>query len=422
MLRSSIIELNRRYKTLLSAWLIFLLNPLSAVVVAFNNHRDSYAKNIIWLFVAYYGYTLVISNEGMDANRYRDFFISMSYISYDLNGLLDLVYQDGSNFLDAAQLFISFFVSRFTGDPRVLFAVFGLIFGYFYSRNIWFLLDRAGGKIKIENLIYIVVFAVVIGFWKINGFRMWTAAQIFFFGFFMYIMDGKKIGVLIASLSLLFHFSFMFPIGMMLLFVILPKRESWFFGFFIITFFLSEIDIQAFTDKVTSILPDVFHTRVEGYTSEAYLESTQFRAETKNWRYDAYRLAIKWASTLLFSVIFFNGSRILKGKENLRNLLCFSLLMFGSVNFFSNVPAMMRFYPITYLFVFSFFFIYLQQAADFRMKKLVLSISLPLLLFYCIGQINTALMTIGIITLLGNPIVAVLSDGNFDQAISEILR
>ena len=415
-------EIRSRYKAILSVWTIFLLNPLSAVVVAFSNHRESYTKNIIWLFVTYYGYTLIISNEGMDANRYRDFFISMSYIRYDLRGLLDLVYQEGSNFLDVAQLFISFFVSRFTSDPRVLFAVFGFIFGFFYSRNLWFLLDRSGEKIKTESLIYIIVFAVVIGFWKINGFRMWTAAQIFFYGFFMYIIDKKKIGIVIASLSLLFHFSFVFPIGMMLLFIALPKRESWFFAFFIITFFLSEVDIQVFTDRVTSILPDVFRTRIEGYTSEAYLEATQSSTEAKNWRYNSYRLAIKWASTILFCVIFFYGRNFLKGKESLRNLLCFSLLMLGVVNFFSNIPAMMRFYPITYLLVFSFFFLYLQHASDFKLKKFVLSISLPLLLFYCIGQINTALMTIGLVTILGNPIVALLSDNTYDQSISELLR
>ena len=64
MLRSSIIELNRRYKTILSAWLLFLMNPFSAVVVALNNLRESYTKNIVWLFVVYYGFTLVYQMRG----------------------------------------------------------------------------------------------------------------------------------------------------------------------------------------------------------------------------------------------------------------------------------------------------------------------------------------------------------------------
>ena len=413
---------HRRYKAILSAWMIFLLNPFSAVVVALNNYREAYAKNIIWLFVAYYGFTIVISNEGMDANRYRDFFISLSYSNLDLKGILDLAYQDGSNILDVAQLLISFAVSKFTSDPRVLFAVFGLVFGYFYSRNIWFLLDRAGKRIKIEHLIYIIVFAIIIGFWKINGFRMWTAAHVFFFGAYLYLMEGKKMGIIIASASLLFHFSYMFPVGILLTFIVLPKKESWFFGLFLLAFLISEIDIQVFTDKLTSILPGIFHQRIEGYTSEAYLESTYAHEATKNWRYIFYRQAIKWASTLALSMIYINGLKYLKEQKELKNLFCFALLMMALVNVFSHIPAMMRFYPITYLFVFAFLFIYLQQAPEFRFKKLVLYLSFPLLVFYCLGQVNTSLLTIGMITLLGNPIVALLSNGSYDSAIIDLWK
>lgn len=417
-----IVNLYNRYKDLVSAWALFLLNPFATALLAFLNYRKAYAKNIIWLFVAYYGFTLVISNEGMDANRYRDFFISISYIASDFRGILDLVYQEGSSFLDIAQLSISFIVSRFTSDPRILFAVFGLVFGYFYSRNIWFLLDRTGTGIKWANLIYLIVFVVIIGFWKLNGFRMWTAAHVFFFGVFLYLMENKKIGIIIASLSILFHFSYMFPVGLFLGFILLPKKESWFFGLFLVTFFVSEIDIQVFSNKLTSILPGVFHQRIEGYTSESYLESSMINEATRNWRYLFYRQAIKWSSTLLLSVIFVNGLSWLKEQKNLKNLFCFALLMMASVNLFSHIPIMIRFYPITYLFVFAFLFIYLQQAPEFRLKKLALYLTFPLLVFYCLGQVNISLMTIGMITLIGNPLVALLMNSDFDTAIIELLR
>ena len=422
MLRSSIIELNRRYKTILSAWLLFLMNPFSAVVVALNNLRESYTKNIVWLFVVYYGFTLVISNEGMDANRTRDFFISLRYTDLGFREMLALAYRDGSNVLDVAQLIISYIVSRFTSDPRILFAVFGLVFGYFYSRNIWFLIDKAGSGIKGANLIYIIVFTVIIGFWKINGFRMWTAAHVFFFGAYLFLMENKKGGLLIASSSLLFHFSYMFPLGLILIFIVLPRKVSWFYGFFLMSFIVSEIDINVFTDKLTSILPGIFHQRIEGYTSEAYLESTLADEATRNWRYDLYRQAIKWASTLLLSVIYFNGMKYLNEQKRLKNLFCFALLMMASVNLFSHIPAMFRFYPITYLVVFAFLFIYLQQAPEFRFKKLVMNFSFPLLLFYCIGQINTSLLTIGLITIIGNPVVALFPTNDFNTAIIEFLK
>jgi hypothetical protein len=251
---------------------------------------------------------------------------------------------------------------------------------------------------------------------------MWTAAHVFFLGAFLYLMDNKKWGLLIASSSMLFHFSYMLPVGLLLTFIFLPKKESWFFGIFLFTFIVAEIDIQVFTDKLTSVLPGIFHQRIEGYTSDAYLESTMAQEATKNWRYSFYRLAIQWSSTLLLSVIYFNGLKYLKEHKDLKNLFCFALLMMACVNMFSNIPAMSRFYPITYMIVFAFLFIYLQHAPDFKMKKLALTIAFPLLFFYCIGQVNTSFLTIGMITLIGNPIVAIFANSDINTAIIDLLK
>ena len=65
---------------------------------------------------------------------------------------------------------------------------------------------------KKSAVIYFAVFVIVLGFWKISGFRMWTAAHIFFFGASQYFLDNKKSGILIAAVSVLFHFSYMFPV------------------------------------------------------------------------------------------------------------------------------------------------------------------------------------------------------------------
>jgi len=188
-------------KTLICGWILFLIHPLTAVVTAFANYRSSFAKNIVWLFVAFYGFTMVISDEGMDANRYRDDFLTLTKTEITAKSFVGMLYQEDSQYVDVAQPLISLLVSRLTNDPRILFAVFGLIFGYFYSRNIWFLLDRSGKGVKGSSLIYLLTFAIVIGFWSISGFRMWTAAHIFFFGSAKYFFENKKTGILISATS-----------------------------------------------------------------------------------------------------------------------------------------------------------------------------------------------------------------------------
>jgi len=417
-----IVDIRSKYRSALAAWILFLINPFASTILAFKNRGAVYARNIFWLFTAYYGFTLVISNEGMDANRYRDFFITLSYTDIDFEKIGDMLYQEGSSFLDPAQLIISFLVSRFTSDPRFLFAVFGLVFGYFYSRNVWFLLERTGVEMKRSAVIYFAVFVIVLGFWKISGFRMWTAAHIFFFGAFQYFMDNKKSGILIAAVSILFHFSYMFPVAILLAYIALPKKTSLFFAFFILAFFISEIQVSVFSEILTRFLPDVFHQRVQGYTSEAYIERVEVGMEIKNWRFIFYRQSIKWTATVFLTVIYLTGQKFLQENKNYNILFCFALMIMASVNILINVPSMIRYYPVAYLFVYALIYLYLQHGPDFQFKKLLLLIALPFLLFYCVGQINISLSTIGMMTVMGNPFLALFSQNDLDLAIIELLR
>jgi hypothetical protein len=421
-IRTAIDDLRSKRKSVVSEWMLFLIHPVSALVLAFGNFRSSYAKNILWIFVVFYGFTMVISDEGMDANRYIDNLAALTSSKVTAKDFVDLLYQEETNYVDAAQPLITFLVSRLTMDPRILFATFGLVFGFFYSRNIWFLLERAGPSIKRSSLIIIFVFTIIVGFWQINGFRMWTAAHLFFFGAIQYLIDNKKSGIAIAAMSIFFHYSFIFPTALLLVFMVLPKKAPWFYWIFVITFFISEVNIPILTDKLTSILPGVFHQRIEGYTSDVYIEAVGVDVATRNWRYSFYSQSIKWVATGFLSVIYFFGMRFIKENKNFNTLFCFALVFIASVNMLSNIPSMSRFYSVAYLFIFAFLFLYLQHAPDFRLKKFILVITFPLLIFYSLGMINISFMTIGLVTIFGNPIFALLPFGAVDNAIISFLK
>ena len=415
-------DIKGKRKSLISAWVLFLINPFSASIIAFVNYRESFAKNIIWLFVAYYGFTMVISDEGMDANRYRDNFVTLASSKTSARDFVDLLYQEGSNYVDAAQPLITFFVSRLTQDPRILFAVFGLVFGYFYSRNIWYLLDRAGPQIKRSNLIFVFVFAIIIGFWQINGFRMYTAAHVFFFGAIQYLMDNKKGGIAIAALSIFFHYSFILATAILLLFIAIPKKATWFYWIFVVSFFISEVNIPLITDTLTRILPGVFHQKIVGYTSDVYIEAIANDLTTRNWRFSFYSQSIKWVSILSLSLIYFSGLKFIKENKVYNTVFCFALLFLTTVNLLSNIPSMNRFYSVAYLFTFTFIFLYLQHAPDFYLKKFILILAFPILLFYSLGMINVSFMTIGLVTLLGSPVFAIWPYETIDRALISFLK
>ena len=171
--------------------ILFLIWPFFSIIYAIRNYRAIWAKDLVWFFVIFFGFTLTIilaDTEGQaDSTRYRDKFVAMAGQQVNFDNISVLFYDEDSQVLDVIETIVIFTVSRFTGNYHVLFAVFGLIFGYFYSRNIWYLIDRAGKRIATENIPIILTFAFVVGFWEINGFRFWTATHIFLFGALPYL-------------------------------------------------------------------------------------------------------------------------------------------------------------------------------------------------------------------------------------------
>ena len=51
--------------------ILFVLNPVIALIVAIRNFRLSSAKNVVWFFVGFFGLTMVISHQNFDAERYQ---------------------------------------------------------------------------------------------------------------------------------------------------------------------------------------------------------------------------------------------------------------------------------------------------------------------------------------------------------------
>ena len=405
-------------KSLKLFWVtLFVIYPFLATLLALRHYRSAFSKNVIWLFIIFFGFTFVITSPGMDANRYRDYFLDWATTSITFGNFFQMLYSEDTSYLDIAVPLINFILSRFTDNYKILFAVFGLIFGFFYSRNIWFLFDQSGPSIKWLNLVYILTFAFIIGYWEINGFRMWTAAHIFFYGVFQYAFQKRKNGLWIAASSIFVHFSFMFPVSILFIYILAGNRVSLFFGLYIVTMFFLEIEASVVRDLLTNILPDVFQSRVSGFTSEAYAEARSEDLQTRNLRFFLYQKSIGWSIALLITVMFFKGKSFFEKNPPLHSLFSFTLLFFAAANLISNIPGGGRFLIIGYIFAMACIFLYYQHAQLSTIEKIVRLITIPLLLFYCLGKFNISLITSNILLILGNPILAIFADIN--QTITE---
>lgn len=395
-----------------SWYVVFFLMPVVALVSAIRNYRAAIAKNIVWMFTVYYGFTFVISSENLDSSRYRDELLKWNTSSVtDFPEFIALLYSSEAKYVDILQPLVTFILSRFTDDYRVLFAFFGLIFGYFYSRNIWMLLSFVQDRIRPWAVPLIILFSLLITIWHINGFRFWTAAQIFFFGFLRYSIHGERLkGAFFCFLSVFVHFSFFFPVALLLFYFLLGNRLIVYSILYFSSFFVAQVSPETLASYIVN-LPPVFQERTEKYINQEYLGSVEkTKLKPLNWYVTGRIVALQYTVILLLIVCIVKHRAVIMENPILNSLLCFGLLLAISVNLLGSLPSFGRFSTVSYLFIFSFLFLLVQNYNGKVYPSWVQFVLIAAVSLYCVVEVRRGFDTIGIFTVVGNPVMALFVD------------
>jgi hypothetical protein len=390
--------------------LLFFLWPFSSLIGAMWDYRKSYAKIIFILFCVFFGLTFIIpaNKEGVaDSFRYAQILIEMHKSPLNFENIISEFYSKGTNTLDIYQPLITWILSLITNNPHLLFAIFALIFGYFYANNLWFVLDRLKQRISFPLLVFILVLALINPIWNINGVRMYTAAQIFIYGLLQYFLNRNKRGFWWVGISCLVHFSFLFPTVLLLLYFILPKKLPLFFAFFIFSSFISEINLVRVRESL-SVLPEVFQSRINSYTDIDYAENYKESGNEATWHVKLAADALKWVEYALLIAIFFFCNRDIRKDRILYILFCLTLFVFGWARIASLIPSGGRFLCIADILTFVFCILLFTQFKLPHFINTLRLIAVPLLIFYCLFSIRIGFSYMGISTLVGNPFTALL--------------
>ena len=387
--------------------LAFIVWPFLAMIESIRNYREPWAKNGIWLFVIFFGFTFV-PRAGNDSMGYIVRLQELHNADVSLSQVLGMLYKDGSKYLDVIQTLITYLVSRVTGDYRILFAVSGAIFGFFFSRNIWSLIMATEGKLGAIEKILLVLLALVIPLWYINGVRFWTAAHIFIYGAIQILLYGRMKGFLIASISVLMHFSFILPVGILGLYLLIGNRTRLYVILFAASLFISEINPLSVRDFLLSFLPDFLHARVYSYTSENLIEAFREIYALNNWYVRWHEAAIKiGVSALLFGIYFF-GKGHWKEKKVV-NLYSFALLFAAIANSISSISSLGRFVIVSYMFSLASIFMFYVTASPTHPTRKLFYLLMPVFLFYFVVVMRTGFDNTGVLAIISNPIFAPLS-------------
>lgn len=384
---------------------MFFLWPALVLFQSIKNYRQSWAKNGLWLFIIFFGFTF-IPREGNDSTRYILYFQELHQSNIPFSVFSSMLYSEGSKYVDIFQPLITLLVAKLTGDPRILMAVFATIFGFFYSRNIWYLIDKTD-KLNFYTRMLIIIFSLIVPFWYINGVRFWTAAHIFLFGALPYLYEGKNKKIWVSLLSIFMHFSFIFPVLILLAYHVIKNRTTVFFIFFFVTIFVSEINIPLLRNILIQYTPEVFHSRIEGYTDDEKIEKSKSSDLPKlNWYVIWHGRALRISIQILLVFIYFKGKKVwLKQKELLR-LFSFLLLFNGFANLGSMIPSVYRFISVAHLFSVSFLFLYFDNNEKEGVSKSIFLFLIPAMVLFLVVAIRKGFDNTGIFAFITNPLIA----------------
>lgn len=397
------ISLSRRQEAYY--YLSFFVWPFGILLASLKHWERPFSRNIFWLFCIFFGLTFIIAEGELsaDSEYYANALTQYAHSDMSLSELWRSFYSENSNYVDIFQPVLTYLISRLTSNPTVLFTVFGLIFGYFYSSNIWYILNKIEGKITPILFLYILTFALLNPIWNINGFRMWTAAQIFLYGALPYFFEGKRKNLIWSAAAVLVHFSFLYPVAVLGLFTLLKNRLDAYFIFFVVTSFIKELDLEYVRNSL-SFLPGFLQARVTGYTNLDYAEFRFERVQLHNW-YIAYsRLALQWVVYAFTLFVYFFFKKQLYARKELLTLFCFSILLYGFANIFSLVPSGGRVLVVATTFMFAFAIILISVYPQVKSLSVIKTILFPFLLLFCVVKLREGMDFYGLSTIIGNPV------------------
>lgn len=410
-------------KTGFYAVVLFFVWPLLALVSAIKNYRQSWAKNILWAFIAFYGFAFAIAseNDSADIVRYVEEYQDLHRVEMTVASAKNYFNQSGE--VDVAKTFIAVVLSRFTDSQSILTLVYGVIFGFFFSRNMWFVLERIESNIKPITVLLFISFFLVIPIWNMNGFRFWTAAHIYIYGLLPFLFEGKKRGVLISSLAILVHYAFLIPVAILGIYILIGNRLMIYFTFFLISFAVSEINLSSFNNFVESYAPEAVQERTAGYRGEEYVESYREGTEEKNrvWYAVWHGRALKWSVMGFLVILFFQARTFFSKNKRWLSLFCFTLLFYGVANTFSSLPSGGRFVSVANLCALAIIILYVQnQEHEVVMKRFIIA-AMPALMLFVVVSVRMGLYSMSATAILGNPVIAMFLSGEH-ISLNEVMR
>lgn len=370
---------------------LFLLWPFGSFLLALRSIPSRKSGFIYVLFTTLFGYAFSFSEKNADSYRVAMVFnkshytIENTFNKYSL-GLITDVYK--SLMYSLTQLF--------SENPKVLFALFGFVFGFFSYISLRLILNikwkQRDKYVAIIALVYFASNAII----NINGARFYTAAIIALCAIINLFYYNKKVWIFPLIVTVFIHFSYLFIIPFILLIYFLKSQlfnynrtPKWIVMAFYVGFFLSflaDTNLLQF-DFLSGVLSRSVADKVEIYNSSEVSETYEKRGDTLF--HTVSRTFSTIAKIYLFIIVIHIKKRLKGGiilDKNLQMFFSFVLLFYSITFALSMIPSGGRFITISnQLFLFFFLQYYLIDLSK-NIKRFIVGL-LPVFSFLLLFQI-----------------------------------
>lgn len=346
-----------------TAIFLTLLFPFGGLIYTLSNWRESWAKNAFWLACIYLGTVLIYWPEGTilglgsDAGRYVLELMKMCDSNITLSQILGQ-YQIDPDTMDLYQPVLTLFISRFTDNGHVLFGAFAIVFGFFYSRNIWYILEKLPNRRLGYLFVLVTLYFLVCPITAINGVRMWTATHVYVYAMMPYILERDKSKIWWVLLTPLIHFSFLYVALFAVAWFLLPyklKSQSSLFHYiglmlFVVSLFVNTLNLNAVGGMIAEYSPESYEGRIEGYVNEDVAIRNAEAQSLNNWYVGVSGSILHWCYNLLLLAMLPCLKLNFKSNYGLMQLFVFSLFLGSIANIMALIPSGGRFQILSQMF------------------------------------------------------------------------
>lgn len=360
--------------------ILFILWPFLAFIVALDNFSRKEARAVVYTFLIYYGLNFVIIGDGVDAFRYALWLKQTAMLPFsDFFKIVGGIYSSDTT-VDIVQPLITFIISRFTENHSLLFGAFAALFGFFYLKSINILYSQYENNPGLNGLIHMIFFIVILPVTSINGFRMWTAGWIFFYGAYHVIVNRDPRFFIVTAGSALVHFSYLSVNFILLVYFFLGNRNIVYLTLLIASLFLPSL-LTSYMHLISLRLGGGLQSRVNMYSNEYVIEATKQESEQVAWFMQiGYDLVLYY---LIFAIIIIQIWHSTKMKSRgERNLFSFLILFLAFINFGKSIPSLgSRFQFIFTIFATSYVFLFCLKLNKNKLHVITVIGLFPMMLY-----------------------------------------